>query len=184
LYICQACTETPVTAVAFVFGDTCAVRSNGCWDLHRTEARIGRNNLHIPRPLFRPITDYYISGYYFHRLVIPSALISKPPSRMFITAPRFFKAISPIFNATCSTAASSIKAGKELPAIRYHVFKNPLPYPTGLKVQTELIDYRLARKAQGGGKHDVILMLGKLRSRSSFFFLHGRYKRCRDSACS
>ena len=79
-----------------------------------------------------------------------------------MTAPKLFKAVPPVWNAACKTSASTSRAGKGLPAIRYHVFKNPLPYPTGLKVQTELIDYRLARKAEGGGKHDVVLMLGKL----------------------
>lgn len=78
---------------------------------------------------------------------------------MFTTPSRLFQAARPVWNAACTSSGPS--KGKGLPAIRYHVFKNPLPYPTGLKVQTELLDYRLARKAQGGGKNDIILMLGK-----------------------
>jgi hypothetical protein len=30
-------------------------------------------------------------------------------------------------------------------------------------VQNELIEYRLARKAEGGGKNDIVLLLGKSR---------------------
>lgn len=48
-----------------------------------------------------------------------------------------------------------------LKPIRYHIFKEPLPYPIGLKLQHDIVDFRLSKKDKGGGKDDIILFLGK-----------------------
>jgi len=86
---------------------------------------------------------------------------------MRTTTSRLFSALAPVYNAasspSCATSSKSSAAAASLPPIRYHVFRNPLPYPIGLRVQNELIEYRLARKAEGGGKNDIVLLLGKSR---------------------
>lgn len=53
------------------------------------------------------------------------------------------------------------KAAQSLPPILYHLFRAPLPYPIGLKLQNSIIDRRLAR---AGPKketvtRDIILFL-------------------------
>ncbi|RXK34740.1 lipoyl(octanoyl) transferase [Tremella mesenterica] len=47
-----------------------------------------------------------------------------------------------------------------LPAIRYHIFRQPLPYPLGLKLQEKVIDARLGRKEKGAGvTQDIVFLL-------------------------
>lgn len=61
---------------------------------------------------------------------------------------------------------------RNLPPVRYHLFREPLPYPVGLKLQSDIIDRRLALRDAGKGKgraegsgnpgsQDVLLLLGK-----------------------
>lgn len=65
---------------------------------------------------------------------------------------------------SCSTASSSVSASSSLPPLRYHVFKEPLPYPVGLKLQNDIIDRRLMAKSKdpigSKGLGDVVLLLG------------------------
>ncbi|AFR96698.1 lipoyl(octanoyl) transferase [Cryptococcus neoformans C23] len=64
---------------------------------------------------------------------------------------------------SCSTASSSVSASSSLPPLRYHVFKEPLPYPVGLKLQNDIIDRRLMAKSKdpigSKGLGDVVLLL-------------------------
>ncbi|OCF32662.1 lipoyl(octanoyl) transferase [Kwoniella heveanensis CBS 569] len=50
-----------------------------------------------------------------------------------------------------------------LPPLRYHIFREPLPYPLGLKLQNDIIDVRLEAKKRdpvgSRGKGDVVLLL-------------------------
>ncbi|EIW68449.1 hypothetical protein TREMEDRAFT_18004, partial [Tremella mesenterica DSM 1558] len=47
-----------------------------------------------------------------------------------------------------------------LPAIRYHIFRQPLPYPLGLKLQEKVIDARLGRKEKGVRvTQDIVFLL-------------------------
>ncbi|WVO21376.1 lipoyl(octanoyl) transferase [Cryptococcus decagattii] len=65
--------------------------------------------------------------------------------------------------ASCPTASSSISASSSLPPLRYHIFKEPLPYPVGLKLQNDIIDRRLVAKSKdpigSTGLGDVVLLL-------------------------
>ncbi|KGB76301.2 lipoyl(octanoyl) transferase [Cryptococcus deuterogattii R265] len=65
--------------------------------------------------------------------------------------------------ASCPTASSSVSASSSLPPLRYHIFKEPLPYPVGLKLQNDIIDRRLAAKSKdligSKGLGDVVLLL-------------------------
>ncbi|WVW85361.1 lipoyl(octanoyl) transferase [Kwoniella bestiolae CBS 10118] len=60
-------------------------------------------------------------------------------------------------SSSCATPSSS------LPPLRYHIFRAPLPYPVGLKLQNDIIDVRLKAKRDdpvgSRGKGDVVLML-------------------------
>ncbi|WWC90463.1 lipoyl(octanoyl) transferase [Kwoniella dendrophila CBS 6074] len=64
-------------------------------------------------------------------------------------------------SATCSTTNSS--ASSSLPPLKYHIFKEPLPYPVGLKLQNDIINVRLKAKKDdpvgSRGEGDVVLML-------------------------
>lgn len=48
-----------------------------------------------------------------------------------------------------------------LPPVRYHIFKNKLPYPTGLKLQSAILDARFKARETGGGKTDSLFLLGE-----------------------
>lgn len=63
---------------------------------------------------------------------------------------------------TCAINSTSQAASRLLP-IKYHVFRNPLPYPLGLILQNDIIDRRLERKAQDPSRpsQDIILFLGQ-----------------------
>lgn len=80
------------------------------------------------------------------------------------TTTRLFSALAPVYNAASTSCAGSSKSSAvaaSLPPVRYHIFRNPVPYPIGLRVQNELIEYRLGRKAHGGGRNDIVLLLGE-----------------------
>ena len=65
--------------------------------------------------------------------------------------------------AACSGDAAASSSKINLPPIRYHIFRNPLPYPTGLKLQNDIIDRRLKRKEREPERRsgqDVLLLLG------------------------
>lgn len=78
---------------------------------------------------------------------------------------------TPSTAASCSSWSFGHPAprNRDLPPIRYHIFREPLPYPVGLKVQADIIDRRLAvrgngEKGKGKGKEgmqDVLLLLGE-----------------------
>jgi lipoyl(octanoyl) transferase len=59
-------------------------------------------------------------------------------------------------SSSCSTGPSSA-----LSPLRYHIFKEPLPYLIGLKLQHDIIDRRLRLKAKGQQTDDIVLLLGK-----------------------
>ncbi|WVO14543.1 lipoyl(octanoyl) transferase [Cryptococcus depauperatus] len=79
---------------------------------------------------------------------------------LFSTSSRLFALKSP---ALCS---SSTNAAPTLSSIRYHIFKEPLPYPVGLKLQNDIIDARIEAKLKdpigSRGIGDVILLLEHL----------------------
>jgi len=63
--------------------------------------------------------------------------------------------------ATLNPSSSSRSTAK-LPPVRYHIFRTPLPYPIGLKLQNDIIESRLAAREKDAsrGKQDVLLLLG------------------------
>lgn len=67
-----------------------------------------------------------------------------------------------LLSTPTSCAPKSTPEG--LPAVRHHVFKTPLPYLVGLKLQNDIIDLRLAAKAHNPmdavARQDVLLLLG------------------------
>ena len=80
-----------------------------------------------------------------------------PLQLMFASSSRLLA--KPIFSSTANSLNPNIAS---LPPIRYHIFQNPLPYPTGLNLQNQIIDRRLASRegSPGGGRHDILLLLG------------------------
>ncbi|TYJ53146.1 lipoyl(octanoyl) transferase [Cryptococcus floricola] len=84
--------------------------------------------------------------------------MSRPFARLFSSSTRSSALLS---TTSCST--SSAKPAPSLPAIRYHIFKEPLPYPVGLKLQNDIIDVRLEAKKKdpvgSKGLGDVLLLL-------------------------
>jgi hypothetical protein len=52
-----------------------------------------------------------------------------------------------------------------LSPLRYHIFSEPLPYLTGLKLQHDIIDRRLKLKARGEQTDDIVLLLGMRHTR-------------------
>lgn len=67
------------------------------------------------------------------------------------------------FASSSAGPSCSTKRTVHLPPARYHIFKEPLPYTIGLKLQNDIIDKRLKLKADGKrGDQDIILFLGKL----------------------
>ncbi|WWC71330.1 lipoyl(octanoyl) transferase [Kwoniella pini CBS 10737] len=62
-----------------------------------------------------------------------------------------------------SLSSSSCTKPLSLPPLRYHILKEPLPYPVGLKLQNDIINTRLKAKSKdpigSKGRGDVILML-------------------------
>ena len=81
---------------------------------------------------------------------------------MFASSSKLIQASRSFLNAAaCPTSSKAGLRGSQLPPIQYHIFKEPLPYPIGLDLQTRLLDYRISQKEKGGGKDDVLLLLGK-----------------------
>ncbi|WVQ68509.1 lipoyl(octanoyl) transferase [Kwoniella botswanensis] len=81
-------------------------------------------------------------------------MVSKSFTRLL--NPSTFRQVS-LSSSSCATPSSS------LPPLRYHIFREPLPYPVGLELQKDIIDVRLKAKrddpAGSRGKGDVVLML-------------------------
>lgn len=57
-------------------------------------------------------------------------------------------------------AISSSGSSSKLSPLRYHIFSEPLPYLTGLKLQHDIIDRRLKLKSKGEQTDDIVLLLG------------------------
>lgn len=76
---------------------------------------------------------------------------------------RFFSA-STRARSLLATSCAPKMAPEGLPAVRHHVFRTPLPYLVGLKLQNDIIDMRLAAKAKDAmdpvARQDVLLLLG------------------------
>lgn len=53
-----------------------------------------------------------------------------------------------------------LKAGSSLAAVRYHIFREPIPYQIGLKLQHDIVQNRLANRGKDKAGDDVILFLG------------------------
>jgi hypothetical protein len=80
--------------------------------------------------------------------------------------------ISPRLLAGSRSVVESISAGQarasstatgsssKLSPLRYHIFSEPLPYLTGLKLQHDIIDRRLRVKSKGEQTDDIVLLLG------------------------
>ncbi|KAK8854581.1 lipoyl(octanoyl) transferase [Kwoniella newhampshirensis] len=70
---------------------------------------------------------------------------------------------SSLLSPACAVPSSSASRGIKLPPLRYHVFKEPIPYPVGLKLQNDIIDRRLAAKTKdpvgSRGVGDLVLLL-------------------------
>ena len=73
---------------------------------------------------------------------------------MFPSTRSLFRHSTKVLEA-CTTGPKS-----RLPRIRYHIFEQPLPYTIGLKLQNDIIEKRLRWKEAGGGKDDIVLLLG------------------------
>jgi hypothetical protein len=57
-------------------------------------------------------------------------------------------------------ASSTVPGSSKLSPLRYHIFSEPLPYLTGLKLQHDIIDRRLKLKSKGDQTDDIVLLLG------------------------
>lgn len=76
---------------------------------------------------------------------------------MRLSLPRLVRSTPPLHSLLGSSCAPLPPA---LPPVRYHVFPSPLPYPTGLALQTGVIKNRLAARAAGKpGNQDVLFLL-------------------------
>ncbi|WVQ79679.1 lipoyl(octanoyl) transferase [Cryptococcus sp. DSM 104549] len=88
--------------------------------------------------------------------------MSRPFTRLLSSSSRSLSLLGPA-TPSCSTSTAAASASAKLPPIRYHVFKEPLPYPVGLKLQTDIIDRRLEAKKNdpvgSRGLGDVLLLL-------------------------
>ncbi|WVQ95165.1 lipoyl(octanoyl) transferase [Kwoniella sp. CBS 9459] len=101
---------------------------------------------------------------------------ARPFSRLLSTCARRQAAFSlgPASSSSSSSSASISASSSttscydssstpSLPAMRYHIFREPLPYPLGLKLQNDIIDVRLEAKKKdpvgSRGKGDVVLLL-------------------------
>jgi hypothetical protein len=65
-------------------------------------------------------------------------------------------------NASSQARAASTATGSssKVSPLRYHIFSEPLPYLTGLKLQHDIIDRRLKLKSKGEQTDDIVLLLG------------------------
>ncbi|KIR28243.1 lipoyl(octanoyl) transferase [Cryptococcus deuterogattii 99/473] len=108
--------------------------------------------------LFDGVSNFNMSMPLIHRN-IPLHIPSDALARLFSNNARNLS-LGP---ASCPTASSSVSASSSLPPLRYHIFKEPLPYPVGLKLQNDIIDRRLAAKSKdligSKGLGDVVLLL-------------------------
>jgi hypothetical protein len=59
-----------------------------------------------------------------------------------------------------ASASSTAPGSSKLSPLRYHIFSEPLPYLTGLKLQHDIIDRRLKLKSKGEQTDDIVLLLG------------------------
>ncbi|WVF67589.1 lipoyl(octanoyl) transferase [Kwoniella sp. CBS 6097] len=98
---------------------------------------------------------------------------ARPISRLLLTCARRQAAFSLGPAAAFASSSSSSSASStpcydpsstpSLPPLRYHIFREPLPYPLGLKLQNDIIDVRLEAKKRdpvgSRGKGDVVLLL-------------------------
>lgn len=64
--------------------------------------------------------------------------------------------------ASRTRASSTATGSSKLSPLRYHIFSEPLPYLTGLKLQHDIIDRRLKLKSKGEQTDDIVLLLGML----------------------
>ena len=62
--------------------------------------------------------------------------------------------------AAQTRASSTTPGSSKLSPLRYHIFSEPLPYLTGLKLQHDIIDRRLKLKSKGEQTDDIVLLLG------------------------
>lgn len=69
---------------------------------------------------------------------------------------------TPASGASCSGAPVGAN-NATLPPVRTHIFRNPLPYPLGLKLQGDVLDARFRARESGGGSQDMLFMLGEWR---------------------
>jgi len=58
--------------------------------------------------------------------------------------------------------ATTTGSSSNFSPLRYHIFAEPLPYLTGLKLQHDIIDRRLKLKAKGQESDDIVLLLGMI----------------------
>jgi len=87
---------------------------------------------------------------------------------MRTTLPRLLsttRAARSLLGAASGASCSGAPVGPNnatLPPVRYHIFKNPLPYPVGLKLQSDVLDARFKHREKNsdGGRQDVLFMLG------------------------
>ncbi|WWD19284.1 lipoyl(octanoyl) transferase [Kwoniella shandongensis] len=89
--------------------------------------------------------------------------MSRPLARFFSSSSRSLSLLGPIPSSSSSCSNPSKSASVKLAPLRYHIFKEPLPYPVGLKLQNDIIDKRLEAKAKdpmgSRGIGDVVLLL-------------------------
>ena len=78
--------------------------------------------------------------------------------RILATSRSAFRSHTAAQNRALSTTPGSSK----LSPLRYHIFSEPLPYLTGLKLQHDIIDRRLKLKSKGEQTDDIVLLLGML----------------------
>jgi lipoate-protein ligase B len=57
-------------------------------------------------------------------------------------------------------ASTATGSSSKVSPLRYHIFSEPLPYLTGLKLQHDIIDRRLKLKSKGEQTDDIVLLLG------------------------
>lgn len=87
-----------------------------------------------------------------------------PCSQMTVIPTRLLSTSTSALSSLASAAGTSTRS---LPPIQYHIFAEPLPYPIGLRLQNEIIDRRLAARANDPkkGRQDILLLLGEPRAR-------------------
>jgi hypothetical protein len=95
---------------------------------------------------------------------IVSLLISDSTRSMSsIISPRLLpgsRSVVKSISAGQARASSTATGSSQLSPLRYHIFSEPLPYLTGLKLQHDIIDRRLKLKSKGEQTDDIVLLLG------------------------